>query len=177
MTSVGHSLTGIAIGVLSMPRARSPRFKVVFLAAFAVLANLPDLPVPGWGHSRYDISHSVFVNAGWILLAVADMAFLPKVRRVIGGWPVVACAAGAWLSHLLLDTFYNHGRGLAIFWPFSSASLRLPIPWFSTTPAWWKLTAHSLRVTSIETLFYGGVLVLCIAIRRLADRRATRLQN
>ena len=175
MTSVGHSLTGISIGVLCMPGGRSPRFNAVFLASFAVLANLPDLPVPYWGHSRYDISHSIFTNSAFILLAVGGMAFLPKTRRFVGGWSVVLCGAAAWLSHLLLDTFYNHGNGLGMFWPVSNAHLALPIPWFATATMWPKLTVHNLRVASIEILFYGALLALCIVIRILVERRVARV--
>jgi hypothetical protein len=36
------------------------------------------------------------------------------IRTRTGGWLVLAGGGVAWLSHLLLDTFYNHGLGLAM---------------------------------------------------------------
>ena len=38
--------------------------------AFVALANLPDWPLPNWGHDRHDISHSIFVNVGLIGLGM-----------------------------------------------------------------------------------------------------------
>jgi hypothetical protein len=166
MTQVGHALTGAAIGVLCLPRGSSATHKAFHIAAFALLANLPDLPFPGWSHDRYEISHSLFVNALLISLAAAGLIVMPRARASLGGWPVATAGALAWLSHLLLDTFYNHGGGLAMFWPFSEARLALPIAWFSIvqgppfpiTPATW-------RVYAIEFAAYLPALLLAILLR------------
>lgn len=63
MTTVAHSIVGATCGVICMPRLKTVIAKAVFLATFVVLGNLPDLPVRNWGHHRYYISHSLFVNA------------------------------------------------------------------------------------------------------------------
>ena len=173
MTTVGHSLTGAAIATLCIPRSHSRWTAAGFVAAFVVLANVPDLRLPGWGHSRYDISHSVFTNHGLILAGVALLLFMRASRRAIGGWPVVACGGVAVLSHLLLDSFYSHGRGVAVCWPVSHARLSLPLPWFSVLDEGWKLSAHALRVVSIETLFYGSLLAACVIARLLTSPRTT----
>jgi membrane-bound metal-dependent hydrolase YbcI (DUF457 family) len=131
----------------------------------ALLANIPDLPLPHWGHRSYRVSHSLFVNS-LFLIAVLPAAFWPRARTAVGGWRVLAGGAAAWLSHLLLDSFYNHARGVAIFWPFGPGRLRLPMPWFSTLDTSRLLAPHNLRVAAIETAFYGGLLLACVLLRR-----------
>jgi hypothetical protein len=64
-----------------------------------------------------------------------------------------------------LDSLYNHGRGIAIFWPFSDAHLAMPVPWFETISLP-PFTESNLRVFGIEALVYGIILVSCILIRR-----------
>ena len=108
MTQVGHTLMGTALGILSLPAHRSPRWKVGYFAIFALLANLPDLPLPYWGHGRYDISHSLFVNLLLSVLAVALCSWQPGVHQLMGGRAVLVAGTLAWLSHLLLDAFYDH---------------------------------------------------------------------
>ena len=130
MTPVGHTLVGVSLGIACLPAFTTRRAKAAFLASFAVLANVPDLHLPCWGHSRYDISHSLFVSVLLIALACVCLRLWPRTRRTLGSPAVLAAGAAAWLSHLLLDSFYSHGQGIAIFWPFSQARLVLPIPWF-----------------------------------------------
>jgi membrane-bound metal-dependent hydrolase YbcI (DUF457 family) len=127
MTPVGHSLVGVALGIVCLPDFPTRRAEAAFLAGFAVLANVPDLRLPCWGHARYDISHSLFVSVLLIAVACVCLRLWPKTRPTIGSPPVLAAGAAAWLSHLLLDSFYSHGQGIAIFWPFSRAALALPV--------------------------------------------------
>ncbi len=136
MTPVGHSLVGAAVGVVVMPRYKSRWASAAFLSVFVALANLPDWRLPYWGHERYDISHSVFVNLALIIVCAAVLRICKFTRANIGAWPMIIGGAIAWLSHLFLDSFYSHGQGIAIFWPFSTARLALPMPWFRT---WWSI--------------------------------------
>jgi len=74
----------------------------------------------------------------------------------------------AWLSHMLLDSFYNHGQGVAIFWPLSDARLALPIPWFSVVygvPP--SLTPEMARAFAIELICYAPLVLAAIVARRL----------
>jgi membrane-bound metal-dependent hydrolase YbcI (DUF457 family) len=167
MTQVGHTLMGTALGILSLPPHASPGRKVGYLAAFALLANLPDLPLPYWGHDRYDVSHSLFVNLLLSLLAVALCAWQPGIRQRVGGPAVLVTGVLAWLSHLLLDAFYNHGHGVAIFWPFSPASLALPIPWFSVVPSIPPITTAHLREYGAEFASYFPLTVGVYVLRRM----------
>src|SRR5262245_59028329 len=121
MTSVGHTLVGIAIGTFCVPPEASTRWKARYFVAFMVLPNVPDLPFPFWGHDRYDISHSLVVNLLLCLILLTLLTWHPHSRRSIGSGKVLGGGMCAWLSHLVLDSFYNHGRGVAIFWPVSDA--------------------------------------------------------
>ncbi len=171
MSPVGHSLTGLAIGALAT-RGWRPRDRAIALAGFVVLANLPDAPLPGWGHDAYHVSHSLAVTLA--LIATAGWS----LRRVV---PTRLLLAGgmAWLSHLLLDSFYNHGLGIEIGWPITSYRLNLPIPWLQTLElsqsAW---SERNLSVGLLEALTFGPFLIACWLLsrcrsddwrRRLAD--------
>jgi membrane-bound metal-dependent hydrolase YbcI (DUF457 family) len=157
---------GAAIGVLAVPSVLRPRVKVSVVFAFVVLANLPDLQLPHWGHDRYDISHSIFVNTALILLLALPLLLAYRTRSFRACLPVTFCAALAWLSHLLLDTFYNHGNGLGMFWPFSTAHFALPIPWFETLrkplP---HIDSHTAQVLLIELLSYCPLLCMALVAR------------
>jgi Predicted membrane-bound metal-dependent hydrolase (DUF457). len=151
-----------------MPENKSPRWKTVFLAIFGLIANIPDLQLPYWGHHRYYyVSHSLFVNSLIIPVILPVFIFNKKLREKIGGWKAVIGGIMAWLSHLLLDTFYNQNKGLLMFWPFSSARLSLPMPWFSvvkTIPP--PLTLDTIHIILVEAVFYGTVLLLVLILRR-----------
>jgi inner membrane protein len=178
MTSVGHTLTGIAIGVLCKPRNTSAKSTLAHLTIFAFLANIPDLPLPHWGHEQYRISHSIFVTLFLISILAIGFAFGQKMRQRVGGWMVIVGGALAWLSHLLLDSFYNHGYGIAIFWPFSNARLALPIPWFSVLPSipppfTWPI----MRILCIEFISYFPLIILAIVLRQSKILQYAHNQN
>ncbi len=163
MTTVGHSLAGLSIAALTLPRGRSLVWYLVVGQFYLFFTNLPDFPIPGWGHSNYHVSHSLFVT-----LLLASLMFLlllwPKVRERVR-WPIFAAWAVTWLSHMPLDSLYNHGRGIGIFWPISDAHLALPVPWFETISLP-PFTEHNLRVFGIEALVYGVLLAACLVARR-----------
>lgn len=173
MTSIGHTLTGLSIAVAGMPGGLRRPHRPLLLALCGTAANAPDLPLPGWGHAMYHVSHSFFVNAGLLLLLALWAAVWPQARREVAiGWRGFGLIATAWLSHMLLDSLYNHGRGIAIFWPLSDAHLALPVSWFSTLRPPWK-SAHNLQVFGIELLFYGGIFLVVLVGRRLGLRGRT----
>jgi hypothetical protein len=172
MTTVGHSLTGLSIAALALPAGRSLTWYFLIGHLFILFANIPDLPLPGWGHSQYQISHSLFVTALlaaplWLLRLVPG--FDEKVSaRVLVLWTLT------WLSHMVLDSLYSHGNGIGIYWPFSDAHLSLPIPWFHTL-TWPPMTEHNRNVFLTEFGVYGTVFALCLLFRRLrhvTDQRA-----
>jgi membrane-bound metal-dependent hydrolase YbcI (DUF457 family) len=166
MTQVGHVLTGVACGVLSLPPSVSKTQCIIQLGVFAVLANIPDIPLPYWGHARYAISHSVFVNLALCLLVLASLMRFRDFRDRLGDRRILGFGIAAWFSHLLLDAFYNHGHGVGILWPFSTVTLALPIPWFSVllTPLW-PLTAQGIRIGLIEFMSYAPLVLMTFYIR------------
>ena len=169
VTTVGHSLTGLSIAVLTLPREQSLRWYVLMGLCFVFFANVPDFSLPGWGHGFYHVSHSVFMTL--LLASLLALLFLwPTFRVPVGGRVIVVWSA-AWLSHMVLDSMYAHGRGIAIFWPFSDAHLAMPVPWFETLqmPA---RSAHNLRVFAIEAMVYGATLVACVGLRWTWSRRS-----
>ena len=149
-----------------MPQHLSKRVAGGYFVAFALLANVPDFGFKNWGHDRYDISHSVFVNLLIILVVITGLWLLPGVRARIGGRTVILGGAASWLCHLLLDSFYNHGLGVAIFWPFSAARLALPIPWFSVLISPLPITWQGVQVWAIELASFLPLLLLAIGLRR-----------
>ena len=166
MTQIGHSITGAALGILAMPATGRTRRKACVIVACVVLANVPDFPLSCWGHQRYDVSHSLFVNLAAARVFVLPLLLCSRLRNRLGGRAVVVGGAAAWLSHLLLDTFYNHGHGLAMFWPLSKARLALPISWFETATPLPHFDSHTARVWGIEFLSYGLVLIAVLFLRR-----------
>lgn len=162
----------MTIGVLAVPAEGSTRLKACVLVAFAVLANGPDFRLPGWGHEQYQVSHSLLVNLGLVVMIAAPLLAWPRARRGVGGNRVIVAGGLAWLSHLLLDCMYNHGQGLAMFWPVSTARPALPVPWFETLreplP---HVDAHAARVMGVELLAYGLLLFAAVAVRRAWLRR------
>lgn len=174
MTQMGHSLMGIAFGAACLPRQASWRRKAIHLAGFVFLANIPDVPLPGWSHEQYHISHSLWVNLALIaILSIIALLFAPGRPRKQN---VVLFVMGslAWLSHLLLDSFYNHGGGIAIFWPFSPAHLILTMPWFSIVPNTPPpLTWAHIRIFAIEFAFYAPIAALGFAVGRVKNVKIT----
>ena len=167
MTLTAHLITGTALGVISMPKNYSKASKTIHMMIFAILADIPDWPIRNWGHDRYYFSHSVFVNLVPIFSILFIFLFIPKVRNKIGGWPVLFAGAIAWLSHMLLDSFYNHGYGIRIFWPYSEARLILPIPWFVVTPGpALPVTPEKLREVLLEFVSFIPLVVLAVTIRK-----------
>ena len=163
MTQVGHVIAGATIGVLSMPKEITPKQKTIHIIVFMLMATIPDWPFKNWGHDRYYLSHSLFVTLLLIALLFIALFVSKNLRKKIGDWPVMMGGALAWLSHLLLDSFYNHGKGIAIYWPFSNARLALPIPWFDVGTG---SLAHLMQVFLIEFISYSPFLLLALLFRR-----------
>lgn len=167
MTQVGHTLTGAVIGITCLPRNASSIRKITHLVSFMALSLVPDFKLTNWGHDKYYISHSIFINLLLITAMILLLAVLKEVRIKLGGWNVIAGGAAAWLSHLLLDSLYNHGKGLAIFWPFSKARLVLSIPWLSVvTQLPPPITPELIRILVIEFATFFPLVLLALFMRR-----------
>ena len=173
MTLVGHTLTGMAIGVCLLPSPLRSRQGMVGVLFCGVLANLPDLPVHGWGHDAYHVSHSIFVNLGLGVIAWTLIHFGRHLANVDVSARLQLAGLFAWMSHFLLDTFYSHGKGVRLFWPVSDARLALPIPVFDTLGGWPPaMNGHTARVFGIELAAYG-VLLGAVCFMRWTRKSAT----
>ena len=166
MTPVGHSLLGASVALVVLPRDATPKRKFLTVLAFALIANIPDYKLPSWGHERYDISHSIYSNmAIWIPLFLV-LVIWKRARIALGGFRILLAAPIAWMSHMILDSTYNHANGIAIFWPFNDRRLAMPIPWFEVLryPLSW---GQAPKVFGIEALVYGMVLLSVLVLRRI----------
>lgn len=171
MTPVGHSLAATAIGFAASVLSRRPSPGLATLMLLVAVASLPDWPLPGWGHDAYAVSHSLPVNAALIVTLYTVLS--PAARR----WPTAARRwwrdwrtplSIAWLSHLVLDGLYSHGRGVEIGWPIASYRLTIPVPWLTTLDLSAPILGpHNVRVFALEAATFGPIALLA----RLATRR------
>ena len=174
MTFVGHSLVGAALAQATIPAGASWKQWLFIVNLYVLLAFFPDLPLPGWGHALYFFSHSLYVNL-LLIIPLAGMACYYRSCKRVSSYPLVAGAAAAWLSHFPLDAMYNHGQGVAIYWPFSEAVLNLPLPWFTTLDMHQPLSAaHNAKVFLVEALFYLPLLMAALLGRKAWLRRRKR---
>lgn len=173
MTPVGHILVGASLGTLVIPPKTNIIRRISLFFLFVFLALLPDLPLPGWGHQRYLVSHSIWVNLFIILLFLGIIYCFRRVTKHtnLNGWFLFFCIL-AIFSHLLLDSFYNHGYGIMIFWPFSERSLVLPIPWLSVGHDFsFPPNLEMLKIWFFEFITFGPLLLVSIWIRKLFNPR------
>lgn len=110
---------GAAIAMIVLPPTASKARLVLTTASFAVIANIPDFQLPGWGHTRYDISHSIFTGLAIMVLLLIALISISGAAERLGGRRGHSGWLCRWLSHLLLDSFYGHGYGVCLLWPFS----------------------------------------------------------
>ncbi|MBD3419088.1 MAG: hypothetical protein GF398_03110 [Chitinivibrionales bacterium] len=172
MTTIGHTIVGATIGLAAIPRYASRLRSIATLAVFGLLGNFADWPIKNWGHDRYEISHSVFSNLAVIAAVLLISAVFRRQVKKVGGYRILLLGCAAMVSHLLLDTFYSHGTGLGIYWPFSGETVSLALPWFDpikVVPP--PLTRQALRVMGIELLFYGTIFILAGSIKYMFLRK------
>jgi membrane-bound metal-dependent hydrolase YbcI (DUF457 family) len=165
MTPIGHTLTGLAIGYLVVPRDTPPKQKAITLGVFAILASAPDLPFPYWGHNDYRISHSLVMTTLGIVLIGGFFAIKYRGRPPFTPTMLIAGAI-AWYSHILLDTMYNHAIGLEVGWPLFDYRLRLPVSWQSPGNKHAIFSMHNVKVAVYEILTFGPLLMLSILAKK-----------
>ena len=163
MTPVGHCTVGAAIAIATLPRQHSGKRAAVQIGVFAFAAIIPDLQFPGWGHHPHFISHSLLVTLALIGAGCLLLALCQPARQRLGGWLAIGGGSMAWLSHLLLDSFYNHGLGIDILWPVSNFRLVLPIPWLAVFDSTWgPLSPQALRLEGLELATFLPLVALAL---------------
>jgi hypothetical protein len=166
MTPIGHTLTGLAIGTLALPRDVPPRQKVACLAVFALLASLPDLPLPFLGHTRFDISHSLVTCTVGVIVVGSLLLWKFKGRFPFTPTMILAGAL-CWYSHLVLDAMYSWGIGMPIAWPIGEARLNLAVPWLHIGNKTDVFSMHNVWVAIYEVLTFGPLLLGALLAKRL----------
>jgi inner membrane protein len=125
MASFGHVAVGLLTGRLHGGGGRvERRTRWATLALFTTLATLPDLDVllvsfgasekGAFGHRGALHSLTMALAAGVFCALAARRWRWPVLRTALAGAAAVA-------SHTLLDLLDARGKGLALFWPLSSA--------------------------------------------------------
>jgi hypothetical protein len=170
MTPIGHTLTGLAIGYAAIPRDTPPQQKMACLAGFALLASLPDLPLPYWGHGFLDASHSLVSCTIGVLVIGSFLLWKYKGRFPFTPTMIVAGAL-CWYSHMLLDSMYSWGVGLPIAWPFGMVRLALPVPWLQIADKADVLSLYNVKVAMFEILTFGPLLLLAVLVKHARPRR------
>ena len=176
MSPVGHSLVGATVAITLWPQFEGRPKRTALLLAMIVASNIPDLPLPYWGHEDYLVSHSVFCGLLVALAIFLGLKASPLGRERTSLRRVLLAATLALASHYLLDTLYNHGKGLAMFWPFSTARIALPIPWFTHMNINQPFSWENVQIWLIELAVVGTGSLLALAIV-LPRRKRTRIEE
>ena len=135
----GHVAASTALGLAFFPKQVRPA--TLLLAGFCSFA--PDLDVLSfrfgipyasqWGHRGW--THSlVFALAlgslmGWLLHVLSKKSDASTSFKAMTGWLIFSTA-----SHPLLDMMTNGGRGVALWWPFSTARIFFPFHPIQVSP-------------------------------------------
>lgn len=170
MTFVGHSLVGVSLAAAGFPNMKNRRF-ILTVALFVAFANFPDL---AFRIIPYYESHSLITVLVIIAAAVSWMALVRR-RKFLEERRLILLGSLAVISHLLLDTFYNHGQGLMLFWPLSESRQAFPIPWLSVLwPPYWPVTERHMTVWLLEFATFAPLLLAFFLGKRLRAFRPAR---
>jgi inner membrane protein len=147
--------------------------RIAWLLAAIFFSLLPDLDaIAGWLFGSLErfhnnASHSIVACLLASLLLPIPLRWVAKSPWKVGFGFIVA----GYLSHLLID-LVTHGRGLMLFWPFttqrfsSHMTLFLGVPWSSklTSPLYMEMLLQ-------DACFAAAVILLATLFRRRSDRR------
>lgn len=173
MTTFGHSLTGLAVLTAAIPHGLSWQRRLIWTVIFICLANVPDWPLPLWGHHQLAVSHSLWVNLSLCVIVVLALRRWVPHQKVATA--VLWSGAVAWLSHFLLDTLYGNLPGVAIYWPFSDGLTSLPLPWLNTLPhVPPPFDTEVIRILFMEALTFGPLIPLAYLWRRIRIHKRRR---
>lgn len=122
MPGLGHIAVGVVAGRIQRRRERGLAALTLAMVGFTALSMLPDADVIAfslgipydaeWGHRGALHSVAIGIALGLAAGLVARVFGAPWGRTT-----VLACAVA--VSHGLLDTLTDGGRGIAVLWPLS----------------------------------------------------------
>jgi inner membrane protein len=166
MASLGH----IAVGMAAAKRQRRPGASRAQLAIsmllWSALSLLPDADVIGfafgirygdpWGHRG--ATHSFTFS-----LALGLLVGLLAARRGRPFWHTAALASLVLISHALLDTLTDGGRGCALFWPFDTTRHFAPWRPLPVAPIGFAfLSQRGLSVAATELLLFAPLIAYAL---------------
>ena len=167
---VGHTLIGVTVAT-ALAGKSEVRWQLLSLSA--LLAVCPDFDYAlnwlrigrgGWHHG---FTHSIL----FALVAGALAAFVYGWRNVRGF--IVFSAATA--SHTLLDYVMTESRGVALWWPFTDRRYKIggtnPIDYTLSSASFLDAAIDVLRISFLELIIFGPVLLLLILLRRFWIRK------
>jgi inner membrane protein len=182
MASFGHVAVGLLASRLhSGSRTQEDRrSRSAALAMFVAVSMLPDADVFLVALGASDAGAIGHRGASHSLPAALALGLLCALAARRLGWPVLRTAlvgtlAGA--SHALLDLLGAGGRGLMLFWPFSSTRFFSPWRLFPDAPRGLKLFSHPGAVElATELAIFSPIAIYALWPRvrawRLRVRRA-----
>ena len=175
MPGLGHIAIGVAAGRFCVRDEADRGRLAVAMTGFAALSMLPDadviafsLGIPyGAPFGHRGALHSVAAG-----LALGLLAGL--LGRVLGqSWLRVAVVASlVAVSHGLLDTLTDGGRGIAVLWPLSEERYFAPWQPIPVSPLGWAvLSEWGLRIMRVELLCSLPLLLYAFWPRRRGSAR------
>ena len=160
MPGLGHIAVGVAAGRLHVDGAAGRRRLAAAMTGFAALSVLPDADVIAFAFGiPYDAPfghrgafHSV---AAGLLLGL--LVGLTDRRRPLRTALLASLVA---VSHGLLDTLTNGGRGIAVLWPLSDERFFAPWRPLQVSPIGWAaLSGFGLRGMLKELVWFLPLLL------------------
>jgi inner membrane protein len=144
------------------------------MIGWAMLSLLPDSDVIGftlgvpydstWGHRGVTHSFAFALSVGIVVAAVAAWR-----RRAV--WRIGLLASLVVLSHGLLDTLTDGGRGVALLWPFSDARFFAPWHPLPVSPiGFGLLSRYGVHVALHEFVLFVPVFLYAFWPRRTGPR-------
>jgi inner membrane protein len=171
MASLAHVVVGMGAGRVATRREDSP---AMWMLGFAILSMLPDVDVIAF---RLGIPYSAtFGHRGathsllFGLLAAICFTVL-AARYSDAPWPkTAALACIVAVSHPLLDSLTNGGRGVALLWPFSNERFFAPWRPIPVAPIGARMLSNrGLHVMLFEAFWSAPLLLWALWPRRTAQ--------
>lgn len=173
---LAHSAAGYLI--YHIARSRQPKLDIVrrpsrkLLIATIGLSLLPDIDfVPGLligdvGRFHNQWSHS-FVSGLVVALLIAGV-FYWRQRAEFWFWFLISLVS--YNLHVIMDYFTLSGRGVMLWWPFSTTRYESPLTLFWGVRWSEGLFASEHLITLVTELLFAGLVMLIIHFTRERKR-------
>lgn len=166
--SLGHALIGSCLFTATRKEVEFHNVRIMMLCIAVTI--IPDADfIFAWGFGL-DGWHRGFTHS--ILFGTA-IGFLPALLGVARGFRDTAALVLSALSHTALDGLTTlKGTGVELLWPFTEYRFRFGLfdyfPFYLNPRVnpWSEIFFQLLKVTAIELIVVGPLLVLLIFIRR-----------